>query len=150
MFQRNFFFFLYHSPAAPFFRFLIWNLVICHIYLSIPQVHNESRENPFSRRASSQLLDPLVLALVQQVPGVGRVKALALLQHFSSLHQLCSATLEQLEPVVGQSVAHQIHNFFHQRTAGTWRHHQGSPITAGTQAALWTRLIFFFKYFFLC
>lgn len=85
----------------------------------LPQVHGESRENPFTRRASCQLLDPLVLALVQQVPGVGRVKALALLQHFSSLHGLCSATLGQLEPIVGHSVAQQIHNFFHQHTAGT-------------------------------
>lgn len=65
------------------------------------------------------MLDPLVLALVQQVPGVGRVKALALLQHFSSVQRLCSATPTQLEPIVGQSVAQQIHGFFHQHTAGT-------------------------------
>lgn len=84
-----------------------------------PQVHGESRENPFKRRTSCQLLDPLVLAMVQQVPGVGRVKALALLQHFSSVQRLCSATLGQLEAVVGQSAAQQIHNFFHQHTAGS-------------------------------
>uniref|UniRef100_A0A8P4FYN6 Fanconi anemia core complex-associated protein 24 pseudonuclease domain-containing protein n=1 Tax=Dicentrarchus labrax TaxID=13489 RepID=A0A8P4FYN6_DICLA len=62
---------------------------------------------------SSQLLDPLILALVQQVPGVGRVKALALLQHFSSIQKLCNAAPAQLEPIVGHAAAQQIHNFFH-------------------------------------
>ncbi|XP_078804457.1 Fanconi anemia core complex-associated protein 24 isoform X2 [Oryzias latipes] len=75
-------------------------------------VQADGRENIF-RRSSCRLLDPLVLALVQQIPGVGRVKALALLQHFSSIQQLCSAAPEQLEPVVGQAVAQQIHSFFH-------------------------------------
>uniref|UniRef100_A0A8P4K8R0 Fanconi anemia core complex-associated protein 24 pseudonuclease domain-containing protein n=1 Tax=Dicentrarchus labrax TaxID=13489 RepID=A0A8P4K8R0_DICLA len=69
--------------------------------------------NPFRRRTSSQLLDPLILALVQQVPGVGRVKALALLQHFSSIQKLCNAAPAQLEPIVGHAAAQQIHNFFH-------------------------------------
>ncbi|XP_034540641.1 Fanconi anemia core complex-associated protein 24 [Notolabrus celidotus] len=76
-------------------------------------VHGGGRENPFRRRTSSRLLDPLVLALVQQVPGVGRVKALALLQHFSSLQQLCNAAPAELEPIVGQAAAQQIHGFFH-------------------------------------
>lgn len=84
-------------------------------------VHGEGKDNPFSRKTSCQLLDPLVLALVQQVPGVGRVKALALLQHFPSVQRLCGATLGQLEPVVGQSAAQQIHSFFHRQcnAAGT-------------------------------
>lgn len=81
------------------------------------QVHREGRENPFRRRSSSRLLDPLVLALVQQVPGVGRVKALALLQHFSSIQELCNAAPAELEPFVGQAVAQQIHSFFHKCTA---------------------------------
>uniref|UniRef100_UPI0037E7BE01 Fanconi anemia core complex-associated protein 24 n=1 Tax=Semicossyphus pulcher TaxID=241346 RepID=UPI0037E7BE01 len=76
-------------------------------------VHGEGRENPFRRRSSSRLLDPLVLALVQQVPGVGRVKALALLQHFSSIRQLCNAAPAELEPIVGHAAAQQIHSFFH-------------------------------------
>lgn len=63
------------------------------------------------------MLDPPVLALVQQVPGVGRVKALTLLQHFSSIHQLCNAGPAELEPIVGQAAAQQIHNFFHRPTA---------------------------------
>ncbi|KAM7397263.1 hypothetical protein PAMP_020248 [Pampus punctatissimus] len=79
--------------------------------------HGEGRENPFRRRSASRLLDPLVLALVQQVPGVGRVKALALLQHFSSIQQLCNAAPAELESVVGQAAAQQIHRFFHKPTA---------------------------------
>ncbi|KAM6927007.1 Fanconi anemia core complex-associated protein 24 [Lycodopsis pacificus] len=80
-------------------------------------VHGEGRENPFRRRTSSRLLDPLVLALVQHVPGVGRVKALALLERFSSIQQLCNAAPAELEPIVGQAAAQQIHSFFHKPTA---------------------------------
>lgn len=83
------------------------------------QVHGEGRENPFRRKSSSRLLDPLVLALVQQIPGVGKVKALVLLRHFSSIQQLCNASPAELEPIVGQAGAQQIHSFFHKHTAGT-------------------------------
>ncbi|CAJ1055895.1 Fanconi anemia core complex-associated protein 24 [Xyrichtys novacula] len=82
-------------------------------------VHGEGRENPFRRKTSSRLLDPLVLALVQQVPGVGRVKALALLQRFSSIQQLCNAAPSEMEPIVGQTAAQQIHNFFHKPSSGS-------------------------------
>ncbi|XP_032378918.1 Fanconi anemia core complex-associated protein 24 [Etheostoma spectabile] len=81
-------------------------------------VHGEDRENPFRRRSSSRLWDPPVLAAVQRVPGVGRVKALALLQQFPSIQQLCNAAPADLEPIVGQAAAQQIHSFFHQPTAG--------------------------------
>ncbi|XP_068598112.1 Fanconi anemia core complex-associated protein 24-like [Brachionichthys hirsutus] len=80
-------------------------------------VHGESRDDLFRRRNSFQLLDPLVLALVQQIPGVGRVRALALLQRFSSIQQLCNSAPAELEPVVGQAAAQQIHEFFHNATA---------------------------------
>ncbi|XP_069575726.1 Fanconi anemia core complex-associated protein 24 [Brachyistius frenatus] len=80
-------------------------------------VHGEGRENPFRRQSSFRLLDPLVLALVQQVPGVGRVKALALLQNFSSIQQLCNASPAELEAIVGQAGAQQVHSFFHRHTA---------------------------------
>lgn len=84
--------------------------------LIVQIVHGETRENPFRRRSSSRLLDPQVLSMVQLVPGVGRVKALALLQHFPSLHQLCNAAPSELEPIVGQAAAQQIHDFFHKLT----------------------------------
>ncbi|KAK2842827.1 hypothetical protein Q5P01_013027 [Channa striata] len=79
-------------------------------------VHVDGRENPFRRRTLSRPLDPLVLTLLQQVPGVGKVKALALLQRFTSIQQLCNAAPTDLEPVVGQAVAQQIHSFFHKST----------------------------------
>ncbi|XP_028306338.1 Fanconi anemia core complex-associated protein 24 isoform X2 [Gouania willdenowi] len=81
-------------------------------------VQSESRENCFRARSAGRLWDPLVLSVVQQLPGVGRVKALALLKNFSSLQQICNAAPAALEPVVGQSVAEQIHGFFHKTTAG--------------------------------
>uniref|UniRef100_A0A1A8HF48 Chromosome 19 open reading frame 40 n=1 Tax=Nothobranchius korthausae TaxID=1143690 RepID=A0A1A8HF48_9TELE len=81
--------------------------------LIIQMVHGQTRENPFRPRSSCRLLDPLVLALVQQVPGVGRVKAVTLLQNFSSIQQLCSAAPAELELIVGRASALQIHSFFH-------------------------------------
>lgn len=77
----------------------------------------DGRENPFRRRTCHQLLDPLALGVLQQVPGVGRVKALALLQQFCSLQQLCNAVPVQLEPIVGQAAALHIHHFFHSATS---------------------------------
>ncbi|XP_047451240.1 Fanconi anemia core complex-associated protein 24 [Mugil cephalus] len=80
-------------------------------------VHGEARGNPFRRKSSCRLLDPLVLAFVQRVPGVGKVKALALLQNFPSIQELCNAVPSELEPIVGQAGAQQIHSFFHKHTA---------------------------------
>ncbi|XP_017260330.1 Fanconi anemia core complex-associated protein 24 isoform X2 [Kryptolebias marmoratus] len=76
-------------------------------------VHKESSENPFRRRTPRRLLEPSVLALVQHIPGVGRVKALTLLQHFPSIQQVCNASVAELEPIVGQTSAQQVHSFFH-------------------------------------
>ncbi|NWH82719.1 FAP24 protein, partial [Piaya cayana] len=77
-------------------------------------VREQSKEhssNPFLRKQSSQLAEPAVLRTVQQIPGVGKTKALLLLQHFGSIHGICNASIKELEPVVGQAVAQQIHNF---------------------------------------
>ncbi|XP_013884577.1 Fanconi anemia core complex-associated protein 24 [Austrofundulus limnaeus] len=76
-------------------------------------IYREGRENPFRWRTSSRLMEPRVLTLVQHIPGVGRVKALSLLQEFSSIQQLCNADLSKLESIVGQASAQQVHNFFH-------------------------------------
>ncbi|XP_072291205.1 Fanconi anemia core complex-associated protein 24 [Eucyclogobius newberryi] len=84
--------------------------------LMAQMVHGESRENPFRRRSSSKLMDPQVFSMVQLIPGVGRVKALTLLQHFPSIHQLCNAPPIELESIVGQAAAQQIHSFFHKAT----------------------------------
>lgn len=81
----------------------------------------DGRENLFRRRPSFRLLDPLVLGAVQRVPGVGRVKAAALLQHFCSIQQLCNAAPSQLEPIVGPAAALHIHHFFHSPTSAGGR-----------------------------
>ncbi|XP_012683567.1 Fanconi anemia core complex-associated protein 24 [Clupea harengus] len=81
--------------------------------LIIQLVHGESKENPFHRKSISRLLDPVVLSLVQQIPGVGKVKALALLQRYSSIHQLSQASISDLEPIVGQATAQHVWGFFH-------------------------------------
>lgn len=68
--------------------------------------------NPFIRKQCSQLVEASMFRTVQQIPGVGKTKALLLLQQFGSIHQICNASVKELEPVVGQTVAQQIHMFF--------------------------------------
>ncbi|NXS61841.1 FAP24 protein, partial [Brachypteracias leptosomus] len=71
----------------------------------------DHNSNPFVRKQRSQLAEPSVFRTVQQIPGVGKTKALLLLQQFGSIHRLCNASVQELEPVVGQMVARQIHSF---------------------------------------
>ncbi|NXH20381.1 FAP24 protein, partial [Bucco capensis] len=71
----------------------------------------DHHSNPFLRKHFSQLAEPSVFRTVQQIPGVGKTKALLLLQHFGSIHRLCNASVKELELVVGQTVAQQIYNF---------------------------------------
>nr|XP_006114985.1 Fanconi anemia core complex-associated protein 24 isoform X3 [Pelodiscus sinensis] len=85
--------------------------------LIIQLVHEQSKDqtsNPFLRKKCSQLLEPSILRTVQQIPGVGKTKALLLLQQFVSIHQLCNASVQDLELVVGQAIAQQIHAFLSQ------------------------------------
>ncbi|NXI92902.1 FAP24 protein, partial [Psophia crepitans] len=71
----------------------------------------DHNSNPFLRKQCSQLADPSVFRTVQQIPGVGKTKALLLLQQFGSIHRLCNASVKELELVVGQTVAQQIYTF---------------------------------------
>ncbi|NXT93332.1 FAP24 protein, partial [Anhinga rufa] len=71
----------------------------------------DHNSNPFIRKQCSQLAEPSVFRTVQQIPGVGKTKALLLLQHFGSIHRLCNASVEELELVVGQTVAQQVYRF---------------------------------------
>ncbi|NXE21567.1 FAP24 protein, partial [Ardeotis kori] len=71
----------------------------------------DHNSNPFLRKQCSQLAEPSVFRTVQQIPGVGKTKALLLLQHFGSIHRLCNASVKELELVVGQTVAQQIYAF---------------------------------------
>uniref|UniRef100_A0A8C6Y8G9 FA core complex associated protein 24 n=1 Tax=Naja naja TaxID=35670 RepID=A0A8C6Y8G9_NAJNA len=78
-------------------------------------VHQQTKaSNPFQSKKCTTLLEPSVLHTVQQIPGVGKTKALLLLENFGSIHQLCNASLQELEVVVGRSLAQQIHAFFTQ------------------------------------
>ncbi|NWV99200.1 FAP24 protein, partial [Machaerirhynchus nigripectus] len=77
-------------------------------------VREQSRDhgaNPFLRRQRALLAEPAVLQTVQQIPGVGKTKALLLLQHFGSIHRLCNASINELDEVVGQTPAQQIYTF---------------------------------------
>ncbi|NXJ22906.1 FAP24 protein, partial [Dicrurus megarhynchus] len=78
------------------------------------KVREQSRDrgaNPFLRKQRAQLAEAAVLQTVQQIPGVGKTKALLLLQQFGSLHRLCNVSINELEEVVGQTVAQQIYTF---------------------------------------
>ncbi|XP_067327206.1 Fanconi anemia core complex-associated protein 24 [Anolis sagrei] len=68
--------------------------------------------NPFLTKKSPKLLESSIIQTVQQIPGVGKAKALLLLERFRNLHQLCNASISDLEEVVGRSLAQQIHTFF--------------------------------------
>ncbi|KFQ67436.1 Fanconi anemia-associated protein of 24 kDa, partial [Phaethon lepturus] len=71
----------------------------------------DHNSNPFLRKQCSQLAEPSVFRTVQQIPGVGKTKALLLLQQFGSIHRLCNASVKELELIVGQTVAQQIYTF---------------------------------------
>uniref|UniRef100_A0A8B9F6Y2 FA core complex associated protein 24 n=1 Tax=Amazona collaria TaxID=241587 RepID=A0A8B9F6Y2_9PSIT len=82
--------------------------------LIIQLVREQSKDhssNPFLPKQRSQLVEPSVFQTVQHIPGVGKTKALLLLQQFGSIHQLCNASVEELELVVGQTAAQQIYTF---------------------------------------
>lgn len=76
-------------------------------------VHVEGKENPFRKRSMSRLLDPVVFDMVQLIPGVGKVKAVALLERFPSIYELNNASVQELESVVGHAAAQRIWGFFH-------------------------------------
>ncbi|XP_062997502.1 Fanconi anemia core complex-associated protein 24 [Elgaria multicarinata webbii] len=85
--------------------------------LIIQLVHEQMKDqasNPFLNKKCPKLLEVSVFQTVQQIPGVGKTKALLLLERFGNLHQLCNASVQELEQVVGRSLAQQIHTFFTQ------------------------------------
>ncbi|NXW15948.1 FAP24 protein, partial [Circaetus pectoralis] len=71
----------------------------------------DHNSNPFLRKQCSQLAESSLFRTVQQIPGVGKTKALLLLQQFGSIHRLCNTSVKELELVVGQTVAQQIYTF---------------------------------------
>ncbi|NXN65716.1 FAP24 protein, partial [Himantopus himantopus] len=81
------------------------------VLLQVREQSKDHNSNPFLRKQCSQLAEPSVFRTVQQIPGVGKTKALLLLQQFGSIHRLCNASVKELELVVGQTVAQQIYTF---------------------------------------
>ncbi|CAK6436902.1 unnamed protein product [Pipistrellus nathusii] len=86
----------------------------CVIVQLVQEQTKEPSKNPFLRKKQAQLSEPFLLRTVQQIPGVGKVKASLLLQKFPSLQQLSNTSIRDLEQVVGQAAAQQIHAFFTQ------------------------------------
>ncbi|XP_068938728.1 Fanconi anemia core complex-associated protein 24 isoform X4 [Petaurus breviceps papuanus] len=85
--------------------------------LIVQLVHEQTKEhnrNPFLRKKSRQLSESSILQTVQQIPGVGKVTALLLLQEFASIQKLCNASIQELEQVVGHALAEKVHAFFNQ------------------------------------
>ncbi|NWX03367.1 FAP24 protein, partial [Caloenas nicobarica] len=86
-------------------------LIIQLVSFYVREHSRDPNSNPFLRKPCSQLAEPSMFQTVQQIPGVGKTKALLLLQQFGSIHRLCNASVKELELVVGQTVAQQIHTF---------------------------------------
>ncbi|XP_059130920.1 Fanconi anemia core complex-associated protein 24 [Peromyscus eremicus] len=86
----------------------------CLIIQLVQEQTREPRRNPFLRKKRCVLSELSLVQTVQQIPGVGKVKAPLLLQKFPTIQQLSNASVQELEEVVGHSVAQQIHTFFTQ------------------------------------
>lgn len=86
----------------------------CVIIQLVQEQTKEPSKNPFLRKKQAQLSEPFLLRTVQQIPGVGKIKASLLLQKFPSIQQLSNASIQELEQVVGQAAAQQINAFFTQ------------------------------------
>lgn len=88
------------------------------LFFNFPfQVQEQTREpsrNPFLRKKRCVLSELSLVQTVQQIPGVGKVKAPLLLQKFPTIQQLSNASVQELQEVVGLAVAQQIHTFFTQ------------------------------------
>ncbi|KAM4721134.1 Fanconi anemia core complex-associated protein 24 [Rhinophrynus dorsalis] len=82
------------------------------IFHLVQERSREGNNNPFIAKKRWQLSEANILQTVQRIPGVGKVKALQLLQHFPSIQQLSNASIMELESVVGRGIANNIHSFF--------------------------------------
>ncbi|CAO2625762.1 Fanconi anemia core complex-associated protein 24 [Lemmus lemmus] len=86
----------------------------CLILQLVQEQTRELSRNPFLRRKRCVLSELSLVQTVQQIPGVGKVKAPLLLQKFPTIQQLSNASVQELQEVVGHGVAQQIHTFFTQ------------------------------------
>lgn len=84
----------------------------CLIIQLVQEQTRETSKNPFLKNKRAPVSEPALLRTVQQISGVGKVKAPLLLQKFPSIQQLSNASVRELEQVVGQAAAQQVHAFF--------------------------------------
>ncbi|XP_064220685.1 Fanconi anemia core complex-associated protein 24-like [Aotus nancymaae] len=78
----------------------------CLIIQLVQEQTVEASKNSLLRKKQALLLsEPSLLRNMQQIPGVGKVKAPLLLQKFPSIQQLSNASTQELEQVVRQAVA---------------------------------------------
>nr|XP_023505260.1 Fanconi anemia core complex-associated protein 24 isoform X2 [Equus caballus] len=86
----------------------------CLLVQLVQEQAKEPSKNPFLRKKRPLISELSLLRTVQQIPGVGKTKAVLLLQKFPSIQQLSNASVPDLEPVVGPAVAQHVHGFFTQ------------------------------------
>ncbi|NWU16887.1 FAP24 protein, partial [Cephalopterus ornatus] len=86
-------------------------LIVQLVSVCVREQSRDQGSNPFLHKQRPRLAEPALLQTAQHIPGVGKTKALLLLQHFGSIHRLCNASISELEKVVGQTAARQIHTF---------------------------------------
>ncbi|XP_036886705.1 Fanconi anemia core complex-associated protein 24 isoform X2 [Sturnira hondurensis] len=86
----------------------------CLIIQLVLEQTKEPSKNPFLKKKQALISEPSLLRTVQQIPGVGKVKASLLLQKFPSIQRLSNAAVPELEQVIGHAAAQQIHAFFTQ------------------------------------
>lgn len=83
-----------------------------NLLIQMVDTENKMDRNPFRKKRKPRNIDELLLLTVQCIPKLGTVKAMKLLETFSSLQKLNSASMEELSKVVGPASAQNIRSFF--------------------------------------
>ncbi|NXO63151.1 FAP24 protein, partial [Phainopepla nitens] len=86
-------------------------LIIQLVSFCVRERSAERGSEPVPGRRRAPPAEPALLRAVQRIPAVGRTKALLLLRRFGTIHRLCNASIDELEQVVGRTVAQQIYTF---------------------------------------
>ncbi|XP_065827804.1 Fanconi anemia core complex-associated protein 24-like [Oscarella lobularis] len=118
-----------YYPALQKFATLDCNLVLLpvgsieeagHLLAEIVRQESQPNVNPYRQKRKKLSPDPSVMDSVKLLPGVGAVKAKALLEKFKNVRGICCASVDDLSRVVGASSAQQIRTAFNKaRTSKT-------------------------------
>ena len=74
------------------------------------EAHRFGIEHHRNRRSKTALNTEL-----ETIPGVGETTVVELLKHFQSAKRVATATLDELEAVVGVSRAAKVYNYYHEK-----------------------------------